>query len=237
MVRVPGATFDYVIEQGAPTWMALPYTRATYRKAEPTEPRKVTLPGFWIDRYPVTNAEYAEFVRATGYKPADPAGFLNHFVEGAPPPGRENHPVVYVTYHDAKAYAEWAGRRLPTEEEWFFAAGGADGRSWPWGGALEPGRCNMGGKGTAPVDAHPEGASPLGVEDLVGNVWQWTASLSDNGRHQIVFMRGGSWYLPPKGSWWVKGGPRPIRDHHPLPLFGPAMNRLATVGFRCVKDE
>jgi formylglycine-generating enzyme required for sulfatase activity len=237
MVHVQGTTFDSVIEQGAPTWMALPYTWSAYRKAEPTEPKRVTVRGFWIDRYPVTNAQYAEFVRSTGYEPADPANFLRHFVDGVPPPGRENHPVVYVTYHDAKAYAGWAGKRLPTEEEWYLAAGGADGRTWPWGEELDPGRCNTGNEGTTPVDAHPGGASPFGVEDLVGNVWHWTASLSDNGRHQIVFMRGGSWYLPPEGSWWVKGGPRGVRDHHPLPLFGPAMNRLATVGFRCAKDE
>lgn len=75
------------------------------------------------------------------------------------------------------------------------------------------------------------------MEDLVGNVWQWTAGLTDNGRHFVAFVRGGSWYSPPKGTWWVAGGPRPITDHHPLPLMGPGMNRLATVGFRCVRDE
>jgi formylglycine-generating enzyme required for sulfatase activity len=86
------------------------------------------------------------------------------------------------------------------------------------------------------VDAHPAGVSPHGVEDLVGNVWQWTASLMDNGRHTIVFVRGGGWYRTPEGIWWVRGGPRPVTDHFPLPLFGPAMNRFSTVGFRCVKD-
>jgi hypothetical protein len=59
----------------------------------------------------------------------------------------------------------------------------------------------------------------------------------DNGRHLTVMLRGGSWYRPPKGRWWVPGGPRRITENYPLPLAGPAMNRLATVGFRCVKDE
>ena len=118
-----------------------------------------------------------------------------------------------------------------------MAAGGADARPWPWGAEWDPSRTNPGGKGAEPVGAHPSGASPYGVEDLVGNVWQWTASLMDNGRHLTVMLRGGSWYRPPKGRWWVPGGPRRITENYPLPLAGPAMNRLATVGFRCVKDE
>jgi formylglycine-generating enzyme required for sulfatase activity len=145
--------------------------------------------------------------------------------------------VVFVSYDDAKAYAAWAHKRLPTEQEWAYAAGAADGRAWPWGDAApDASLCTLFGGGTQPVGAHPSGRSPFGVEDLVGNVWQWTASLMHNGRHRVVFLRGGSWYRPPDGMWWVKGGPRKISDHFPLPLFGPAMNRLSTVGFRCVMD-
>ena len=96
---------------------------------------------------------------------------------------------------------------------------------------------NPGQIGTEAVDARPDDASPYGVRDLVGNVWQWTASLMDNGRDLTVMLRGGSWYYPPKGRWWVPGGPRRITENYPLLLAGPGMNRLATVGFRCVKDE
>jgi len=182
----------------------------------------------------VTNAQFARFLEASSYTPKDGSEFLAHFVDGRPPRGEENHPVVYVSHQDALAYAHWAGKSLPTEEEWFLAAGGADGRRWPWGKAMEPGRCPTDATGSAAVDAFPRGASPFGVQDLVGNVWQWTEPVVDNGRHLVVYVRGGSWYHPPRGAWWVRGGPRPVDDSVPLPLFGPGMNRLATVGFRCV---
>ncbi|HPD30591.1 MAG TPA: SUMF1/EgtB/PvdO family nonheme iron enzyme [Phycisphaerae bacterium] len=238
MIRVPGGEFSYVVKHGATTWIPCYHTLDQYGPGEASKPRTVHIEPFWIDRSPVTNAEYAEFVRVTGYNPKDATHFLHHFVDGKPPVGHEDHPVVYVSYDDCVAYASWAGKRLPTEEEWQFAAGGEDGRPWPWGfDEPQAARCPIDAKGTSAVLKHPRGASPFGVEDLVGNVWQYTASLSDNGRHQVVFLRGGGWYQPPGGHWWVRGGPRRIYDHHPLPLFGPGMNRLATVGFRCVKDE
>jgi iron(II)-dependent oxidoreductase len=242
MVRIPGGQFRYVLTNPAPPAefpFAEPPFQPTYAylPGAPPVDRQVTLQPFWMDRYPVTNAQYAAFVAATSYRPKDATNFLRHFVSGKPPRGQENHPVVYVSYDDAKAYAAWAGKRLPTEEEWQMAAGAADARAWPWGAGWDASRTNPGGKDTEPVGAHPSGASPYGVEDLVGNVWQWTASLMDNGRHLTLMLRGGSWYRPPKGRWWVPGGPRRITENYPLPLAGPAMNRLATVGFRCVKDE
>ena len=246
MVRIPGGVFLYSVAESQPVWMATYLTadRATdhYQPAEPSTPYKVTLDPFWMDRYPVTNAEFAEFVRATGYlsdaSPVVRQNFLKHFVDGQPPAGLEDHPVVYVSHEDAAAYARWAGKRLPTEEEWQYAAGAgwAEGRAYPWGDDLAMGRYNAARAGTTPVNAHPGGASPFGVEDIVGNVWQWTADVMDNGRHLIVFIRGGGWYDMPHGRWWVRGGPRRINDHHPLSLFGPGMNRFSTVGFRCVKD-
>lgn len=238
MVRIAAGTFEYRVQHGATTWLACDHLGTSYDRGPPSPARKMEIKTFWIDRYPVTNAQFAEFVRQSNYQPTHPANFLKHFVDGRPPEGKLNHPVVYVSYDDAKAYAAWAGKRLPTEAEWQYAAGAADGRPWPWGSDPPSGeRCNLNDEATTPVEAHPAGASPFGVEDLVGNVWQWTLSLSDNGRHMLVFLRGGSWYQPPNGQWWVRGGPRQVNDHHPLPLFGPGMNRLATVGFRCVKDE
>lgn len=242
MVRIPGGRFRYVLTIGpAPEKLpfAFPPFQPTYAylpQAPPVD-REVDLKPYWIDRYPVTNSEFAKFLATSGYRPADASGFLKHFADGKVPSGGENKPVVYVSYDDAKAYAAWAGKRLPTEEEWQFAAGAADGRAWPWGPRWEPERTNAGGGAPDAVDAHPAGASPYGAEDLVGNVWQMTQSLMDNGSHLTVMLRGGSWYQPPKGRWWTPGGPRKITENYPLPLAGPAMNRLATVGFRCVKDE
>jgi formylglycine-generating enzyme required for sulfatase activity len=86
------------------------------------------------------------------------------------------------------------------------------------------------------VNAFPRGQSEFGVCDLVGNVWQWTESVMDNGAHLVVYLRGGSHYSPPVDDWWVVGGPRRVNDHQPIGLMGPRMNRFATVGFRLVKD-
>jgi formylglycine-generating enzyme required for sulfatase activity len=242
MLRIPGDSFVYRVANSAPDSQypyAFPPFGPTYAYLPGSPPftRQMNLKAFWIDKYPVTNREYAAFVAATGYHPQNDSNFLRQFVNGRVPNGLEDHPVVYVSYSDAKAYAQWVGKRLPTEEEWQLAAGAADGRDWPWGNAEDTSHYNASRSGTQPVNAHPSGASPYGVEDLVGNVWQWTASLMDNGRHFTVMLRGGSWYVPPKGRWWTPGGPRRITENYPLPLAGPSMNRLATVGFRCVKDE
>ncbi len=139
--------------------------------------REVRLDAFYIDRSPVTNLEFATFVSITGYRPAnDPAArFLSTTGVGSrvrqPPPALEQHPVVYVSWDDARAYAAWAGKRLPTEAEWEKAARGTDGRKYPWGRA-EPGptRANYGRScgGTTPVGAFPEGASPYGDPRSVG---------------------------------------------------------------------
>jgi len=236
MVRIDAPPFDYVVQLTAPVWQPTYNQGAGFHAGPPSAPRRIALRPFWIDRYPVTNAEFKAFVDATGYQPEHPAKFLAHWKGAAPPAELADHPVVYVSYGDATAYADWAGKRLPTEEEWQAAAGGATGQPWPWGAkAPSAERCNFEVGATTPVDAHPAGASPFGVADLVGNVWQWTAPRYRSTHAEVVFLRGGSWYQTP-GMWFVRGGPRPINDHQPLPLFGPAMNRLATVGFRCVQD-
>ena len=120
-----------------------------------------------MDLTPVTNAQYAEFLKASGYKPKETTNFLKHWRDGAPPAGREDHPVVYVDLDDARAYAHWAGKRLPTEEEWQFAAQGTDGRQYPWGNA-EPkpqdDLCNGFGASTTPVKTIPR--RPLAVRHL-----------------------------------------------------------------------
>jgi len=140
-----------------------------------------------ISRTPVTNAEYARFVAATGHKPP------SHWKGQTPPDELLDHPVVNVTWHDAVAYAEWVGARLPTEEEWEKAARGTDGRVYPWGDAFDPDRCNTYESdigSTTPVGQYsPGGDSPYGCADMAGNVWEWTSSEWDE--HRVV--RGGSW--------------------------------------------
>ncbi|WP_433206541.1 ergothioneine biosynthesis protein EgtB [Dactylosporangium sp. CS-047395] len=147
----------------------------------------VDVPAFWIDAGPVTNGQYAAFLDETGGTPplhwrADPGGWLaTGFGRTAPiVPGA---PVVHVSFHEAKAYAAWAGRRLPTEAEWEKAArwDPASGRSrrYPWGDE-DPGpqHANLGQRhlAPAPLGAYPAGASPLGVHQLIGDVWEWVDS-------------------------------------------------------------
>jgi formylglycine-generating enzyme required for sulfatase activity len=148
---------------------------------------KRTLPEFWIDKTPVTNAEYAQFVQATDHQPPQ------HWKGKTPPKEIVDHPVTYVSWHDAVAYTEWAGKRLPTEEEWEKAARGTDGRGYPWGNQTHHELCNFAQneKGTTPVGRYsPQGDSPYGCVDMAGNVWQWTASDYDKSKKVVC---GGSW--------------------------------------------
>jgi len=149
---------------------------------------KKTLPEYWIARTPVTNAEYARFVTETRREPPE------HWNGKTPPKEIADHPVVNVTWEDAVAYAEWAGGRLPTEEEWEKAARGTDGCEYPWGGTFDKDKCNSeesGINGTTPVGKYsPDGDSPYGVADMAGNVWEWTASEFDKEGRRVV--RGGA---------------------------------------------
>jgi formylglycine-generating enzyme required for sulfatase activity len=155
----------------------------------------------------VTNAQFAQFAQGSGYKPL--GNWRAEFTTG-----KDQHPVVNVTWHDAVAYCRWADKRLATEAEWEYAARGTDGRKYPWANAWEAGRArfsgNNGGERTTPVGSYPSGASPFGVLDLAGNVWEWVSSLywpypysATDGRENLTasgrrVMRGGSWNGSPK---------------------------------------
>jgi gamma-glutamyl hercynylcysteine S-oxide synthase len=230
MVRVPSGTFSYRTTRSflSPNEV-IPYPGSA-------EPRTYAMPAYDIDVTPVTNAQFRKFLIATHFKPADGTNFLKHWVNGAPVPGTEDHPVVYVDRSDAAAYAAWSGKRLPTEQEWQYAAQGSDGRKYPWGPTLDSTRCNCGKRTTTPVDAFPSGASPFGVKDLVGNVWQMTTDLYTNGTFYYSMIRGGSYYDPSSSWWYVRGGPQPVDNPQILLLVSPGFDRCATVGFRCVKD-
>ena len=194
---------------------------------------------FWIDKYPVTNAQFKKFMDTTHYHPQDDLNFLRDWKDGTYLSGWENKPVTWVSLEDARAYAAWAGKRLPHEWEWQYAAQGKDERTYPWGNtwnadavpAPDKGRSM---RGPDVVDAHPQGASPFGVMDLVGNVWQWTEEFLDE-RTRGGILRGGSYYQP-QGSIWYFPQAYKLGEHGKLLLTSPSMDRSGALGFRCVQD-
>lgn len=199
--------------------------------------RPVQLAPFALDVTPVTNAQYAAFLQSSGYRPRVPAHFLAHWTDGLLPTALELHPVVYVDLDDARAYAAWAGKRLPTEAEWQHAAQGDDERLYPWGDAYDMERCNAGANGrTTPVSAFPAGASPYGCLDMCGNVWEWTESERSNGRTRFAILKGGSFYRAYGSDWYADGGPQPNAFSAKVILSWPDIDRCATVGFRCAAD-
>ncbi len=133
---------------------------------------RVFLTEYWIDKFPVTNEQFAQFVQATGYQ-------AQGDWRSAFQPGKERHPMVWVTWDDACAYGKWCGKHLPTEAQWEKAARGTDGRCYPWGNASDGNKCNVSGRGTTPVGAYPGGASPYGCQDMAGNVFEWVADWYD----------------------------------------------------------
>jgi sulfatase modifying factor 1 len=147
------------------------------------------LPDYYLAKTPVTQARYAAFVQATSHRVpnVDESWAKPYNWSGSTPPiGKANHPVVLVSWHDAVAYCNWLAEvtgkpyRLPSEAEWEKGARGSNGRIYPWGNQWDAKRCNSeeGGKGgTTLVGAYPKGASPYGLLDMVGNVWEWTRSL------------------------------------------------------------
>jgi iron(II)-dependent oxidoreductase len=226
MVKIPAGTFDFHTDNAD---QFIPYP-------EIREKKSVNMKSFYMDKYPVTNQQYSEFLAVTGYIPGDTVNFLKNWENGKVPKGLEDHPVVNVDLRDARAYARWAGKRLPTEKEWQYAAQGNDGRDWPWGARFDSTRCNNGSGITTPVNAFPRGKSPYGIMDMVGNIWQLTDDVYDNGTYYFVIMKGGSFYRPSSSWWYVKGGPQPAYWHQLLLLVSPGFDRNSTVGFRCVAD-
>lgn len=153
--------------------------------------RRVVLSPYAIDRTEVTRAQYAEFLQATGYRlpSVDETWAEDGYAwSGATPdPALAQHPVVLVSWYDAREYCRWRGARLPTDAEWERAALGAAGRAWPWGETWDPLRLNHGQAAapyfddsdgflkTSPVGSFPSGATPEGLLDTFGNAWEWTA--------------------------------------------------------------
>jgi iron(II)-dependent oxidoreductase len=194
---------------------------------------------FYIDKSPVTCAEFKRFLEVTHYRPKDNVNFLRSWVNGAYPTGWANKPVTWVSLEDARAYAKWAGKRLPHEWEWQYAAQGTDGRLYPWGNDQDASRTppfekRREQRPPTDVDAYPQGASPFGVVDLVGNVWQWTDEFRDE-HTRAAILKGGSYYHPDRSMWYFPQA-RQLNQHGKYLLLAPSIDRSATIGFRCVVD-
>lgn len=194
----------------------------------------VTLKAFLIDKTEVTNAEYKKFIDATGYQ-APPQWKDKNF-----PEGQANFPVVQVNWQDANEYAKWAGKRLPTEAEWEAAARGIDGRKYPWGNEWNKAFANIGagesGKLTE-VGKFPEGKSPSGAMDMIGNAWEWTADT-------LALYPGNTGKAPQEANSSyrvIRGGAfngTKLNDASYRGYIEANSNRkdLDKTGFRCAKD-
>ncbi len=247
MVKIPSGRIVFKTTNGDDF---IPYPKENQGKT-------YEIPTFFMDKHPVTNKQYKAFLDATGFQPKDNVNFLKNWNNGKIPIGQENYPVVYISYEDAQAYTLWAGKRLPTEVEWQYAAQTSKANEWPWmqktpikrgqeviTGTLTVSNitgidsmyCNLGDGKLYAVGQYPKGANPYGLEDLVGCVWQLTNDIYANGSYRYIILKGGSYFKPSSSWWYVQGGPRELHYRQFLLRVSEGFERNATVGFRCVAD-
>ena len=291
MIRIEGGDYDFKVEgleiEGSDD-VGVDVQYPWEDSARRFHAHRMQINAFYIDKYPVTNAEFKRFVDSSHYHPKDDLNFLKDWKNGTYPEGAANKPVTWVSLEDAREYAKWAGKRLPHEWEWQYAAQANDGRLYPWGNcewqsaidriasaavqapAAQPagpsgpnplrGSVPLSGSPLSPchwgadpkdapapisdhgrvmeppsdVESHANGASPFGVLDMVGNVWQWTDEYLDD-HTRAAILRGGSHYRPSGSIWYF---PEAYRNdqHGKLLLMAPSYDRSGAVGFRCVKD-
>ena len=218
VIRMGNTIFDVHLP---PIWQQIGIEMVTIPAGEflyGDQKERIYLPEYAVAKTPVTNAQYKTFVEDAGHQPP------RHWERGKIPEGKEDHPVIYVSWHDSVAFCGWARCRLPTEQEWEKGARGTDGRKYPWGDRQEEGPCNtyeavIGD--TTPVDRYPEGASPYGLLDMAGNVWEWCADWYGPSPNTKV-LRGGSW------SSYLSNARSAYRSRD-IPV-----NRDNMSGFRCV---
>jgi iron(II)-dependent oxidoreductase len=242
MVQIPAAQFEFRVsgieiegDNDIGVDVQYPWEDSPRRQHLKT----LDLKSFYMDRHPVTNAEFKKFLDAAHYHPNDDHNFLKDWSNGSYPAGWADKPVTWVSLEDARAFANWAGKRLPHEWEWQYAAQGADGRMYPWGAewdaaAVPAPETRRVMRGPDDVGRHPRGASPFGVEDLVGNVWQWTDEVVDE-HTRAGILRGCSYYQP-QGSHWYFPQAYKLTEHGKYLLMSPGKDRSAALGFRCVVD-
>ena len=199
---------------------------------------EVDLSAFEIDKFEVTNTDFATFVETTGYVTDAEKGGKKSWRDSYSE-GKENHPVVRVTWNDAAAYCAWLGKRLPTEAEWEKAARGPEGLRFPWGNEWDASKANVkatGLRGTAVVGSFGAGASPYGVEDMVGNVGEWTADwyrpYPGNTTGDAYYgekcrvTRGGGWFdNEPQATTFTRN------------CADPDKTAIDELGFRCARSK
>lgn len=222
MTLIPGGEFT----MGSDEW---------WPKSQPEHTNSID--AFYLDTYEVTNSDYKEFVEKAGYRPPD------HWKNGEIPEGREDHPVVYVTWYDAESFCRWKGKRLPTEFEWERAARGPEGWTFPWGDKFERDYANTpqyGHGDTLPVGSFEEGRSYYGVYDMTGNAWEWTDSWfkpypgnnhpDENYGERYKVLKGGSWY---DCTYYKCGISAPNYNR----IFFQPNTKNNNFGFRCARDK
>jgi len=199
---------------------------------------KVDLPAFEIDKFEVTNVDFATFVETTGYvTDAEKAGkksWRDSFGDG-----KESHPVVRVTWNDAVAYCTWLDKRLPSEAEWEKAARGPEGLRFPWGNEWDASKANVkatGLRSTAVVGSFGAGASPYGVEDMAGNVWEWTAdwyqAYPGNTAGDAYY---GETCRVTRGGGWFDNEPQATTFNRNC--ADPDKTAIDELGFRCARSK
>ena len=243
LLWIPGGTFQMGRSDVPPITDELRAQRAAYLLWTYNQwpAHEVTVGPFAIDRTEVTNAEYAAFVKEMRHKP--PPGIW----EGTTPSeGIARLPVSNVTYEDARAFAAWRSKRdgvtyrLPTEEEWEYAARGGDSaRMYPWGSEWLQGYANLDGAGAAPVGSFPLGRTPQGLDDMIGNVWEWTSSEASMYKGNDKTALGAA----DRGKIVARGGSFKSRPDGDEPVTVTARRWLArdfrdpVLGFRLVRAE
>ena len=245
MAWVPPGAFPFGTDQKDNGGEALSFGIPKPWYSDETPKRRIVLKGFYIDRFEVTNRRYKIYVDAVGA--VSPGYWIGSFF----PEGKEDHPVVWVNWYDAANFCSWAGKRLPTEKEWERAAKGPQGLEYPWGNEFKIENANLanhsGSKNSVgAVGEHPAGASTEGVHDLIGNVWEWTAT-------SYIPYEGNDSKNPEldDGTKTLRGASASYVGHFPGGTYEKVLSKIARngfrqpaqpdqgaedVGFRCVSD-
>ncbi len=219
---------------------------------------EIQMSSYWMDTYPVTNAEFYSFIQKSNYQPTDSVNYLKHWEKGRPRPNDEKKPVIYISYEDAAAYANWHHKVLPTEIEWQYAAQTNQLNEWPWVqtkpvtrtyeevtntlsvikiAGIDSNLCNLGNGILDTVGKYQLGVNPYGLYDLVGSVWQLTSTAFASGSYEYQIMKGGSYFKPSASWWYVQGGPRELTYAQYLLKVNQGFERNGTVGFRCILKD